>query len=205
MMNFKHPIEEVIAPHYEKFKSIEGYFFADDSALNFFRTRPANTDSNDVLLKIDEIRDHDLIQLEAQDIMVEHILSLKIDPKLADGDTAIVNRIALLKNYRGKDRNLYAFATRYCNYHRPDYYPIYDRLLEKMLSWFYLRIEGKKFDHSQLFDYTTFKGFMDHFVSNFSLPPLNYFELDKFLWTYGRKVIEDFERLNELHPKRKNK
>ncbi len=198
-MNFKYPLPQVIKPHFEKFKNIEGYFLEDDRELKFFATHPNNTDITDILLKIEEVRDHDLLALEAQDAMAQHIASLDIDPKLRDGSMEVINSIASL-DFRGEKRNFYAFATRYCNYHRPDYYPIYDPVLEKLFTWYYQQVEGKPFDPQQLLDYPKFKELMQGFIDDLEVTPFSFRELDKFLWVYGRKVLNDFTRLNGLEP-----
>ena len=80
-MEFKHPIEEVLNPFIEKFIGQEGYFVEDDKALKFFHAHPLNTDPQDVLLKVGEIRDPELTAAEAQDGMTQHILSLVNRPQ----------------------------------------------------------------------------------------------------------------------------
>lgn len=196
-MEIDHPLEEIIHPYFDKFKGLEGYFVEDDSALRFFRTHSANIEAQDILLKIGEVRDKDLIKDEAQDVMVAHILSLQIDPLLEQANAQLVNDIASV-NFNGQEKNYYAFASRYCNYHDQDSYPIYDQLMVTVLELYFKRIKKSTFDEQELLNYLSFKKLMREFVLSFHIPVFNYRELDKFIWVYGREVIVEFRKKNNL-------
>jgi len=84
------------------------------------------------------------------------------DPDLAAGMPGIVDRIAKL-TIRGKTRRHYSFATKYCSWHQPDKYPIYDSLVERLL-WAYRK------EH-------TFADFRRSDLQDYQIK-----ELDKFLW-----------------------
>lgn len=196
-MEIDHPLEEIIHPYFDKFKGLDGYFVEDDSALSFFRAHSANTEAQDILLKIGEVGDKDLIKDEAQGEMAAHILSLQIDSLLEQANAQLVNDIASV-NFRGQEKNYYAFASRYCNYHDQDSYPIYDQLMVAILKLYFKRIRESTLDPQELMDYPSFKKLMREFVLSFHIPVFNYRELDKFIWVYGQEVIVEFLKENNL-------
>lgn len=55
----------------------------------------------------------------------------------------LIEKIANV-DFGGKRRRNYSFATKYCNFHRPDIYPIYDSLIVGVLSA--LLRQGERFD-----------------------------------------------------------
>ena len=60
--------------------------------------------------------------------MASHIQQLEIDNYLISADATVVNKIALghgiPKPKRNGDKNFYSFATKYCNWHNKDAYPL---------------------------------------------------------------------------------
>lgn len=67
--------------------------------------------------------------------VARHITELNIDSALDSGDTEIVGKIARVQ-FRDKTWFEYSFATKYCNWHRPTLYPIWDSRVDKCL-WAY--------------------------------------------------------------------
>ena len=196
-MSNQNLIESIIKDYFDKFRGQEGYFVEDNRALHYFQINPTNTELQDVLLKVREIRDEDLIGQEAEDAMVAHIVSLNIDANLQSKDHQIVMDIASLE-FRGQPRFYYAFATRYCCYHHPEIYPIYDLLIEQFLRLHYKRINGTAIEDQQLLEYTAFKILMEEYLNASHLPLSNYWELDKFIWTYGQQIIKELIQNNHL-------
>ena len=85
----------------------------DNRALHYFQLNHTNTDQQDVLIKLRQIRDNELITQEAEDAMVEHIVALDVDDNLQSIDNQVVMDIARM-NFKGQPRFYYSFATRYC-------------------------------------------------------------------------------------------
>ena len=196
-MEFDHPMNEVIRPYIQKYQRIAGYFTEDSKSHYFFQSHPKNGDSQDVLLKIGEVRDRELIRAEAHELMVSHIVSLDIDNRLIASDARLVNEIAGL-TINGQTRTFYSFASRYCNSHNPASYPIYDKILSSILILYFKRIKNIKLNRKELLDYPQFKSIMEEFKGNYYSQFNNYRELDKFLWVYGREILVDFRKKNNL-------
>ena len=184
-MSSQNPIEGIVQDYFNKFKGQEGYFVEDNRALHYFQLNHTNTDQQDVLIKVRQIRDNELITQEAEDAMVEHIVALDVDDNLQSIDNQVVMDIARM-NFKGQPRFYYSFATRYCCYHHPEDYPIYDLLIEQFLRLYYRRNHGSAIEDHQLLEYDSFKTLMGDYFNAFKLPLSSYWELDKFIWTYGK-------------------
>lgn len=119
--------------------------------------------------------------------MAQRIQLLKIDHLLEAGDMTVVEKIANLEVNPGKVRCFYSFATKYCNWHQQDKFPIFDSIVEKIL-WQVNKIYkfSSTFKRTDLRDYPKYKAFFNDFISQFGLQKYSYKELDMALWQYGK-------------------
>ena len=165
----------------ERFDRDERYGPADRVLARVFSHHAHNTSFEDVLVKVVLLNGLYNTMVFAVMEMSRHILQLRIDPDLAAGMPGIVDRIAKL-TIRGKTRRHYSFATKYCSWHRPDEYPIYDSLVERLL-WAYRKEHTfADFRRSDLQDYQTYRQVVSAFKQYFGLNQVSFKELDKFLW-----------------------
>src|SRR5206468_1151652 len=95
----------------------------------------ANTSLEDILLKVVALNDLYRTGILATYRVAEHIFQLNIDPLLEAGQSEAVARIARVQ-LGTVARNNYSFATKYCAWHNPDAYPIYDSYVDNLL-WGY--------------------------------------------------------------------
>src|SRR3954468_22899759 len=64
--------------------------------------------------------------------MARHICRVGIDGRLEEGDLGLVRDIA--NPLEGESfRISYSFATKYCSFHRPVMFPIYDQYVDRLL------------------------------------------------------------------------
>jgi hypothetical protein len=94
----------------------------------------------------------------------------------------------------GKVRNYFSFASKYCNWHNPTAYPIYDSNVEACL-WHYKNQEGSTFAGALAergigfprygYNYAQFVRIVNAFRDGYSLESFTYKQLDKFLWSLG--------------------
>jgi molybdopterin-biosynthesis enzyme MoeA-like protein len=109
-----------------------------------------------------------------------------IDSALLAGSPEIVDRIAEITVSGKKSRNYFSFATKYCSWHNPLCYPIYDSRVYE-----YLRLLRKSGDFTTDFDieghwkYPAFRDLMGHFREHYHLGSLSFKDIDKFLWSCG--------------------
>ena len=146
----------------------------------FGKCFPYNKSLEDVLIKV-----------------AEHIIKVNnIDTRLKDADLSLIDEIADVR-FKDITRRLYSFATKYCHFHQPNIYPIYDKNVDEAL-WYFSKIGYIKqvFKRNDLKDYRTFKEIINNFRDFNKLSDLKYAELDKYLWKFGKdlnikKIIKD--------------
>lgn len=175
---------EIVLGYGRRF-STDGRTGGDERALAWlFGTYPANVEPSQVLVKVAALNSLYHTNVFAVTEMAEHICGLGIDPALAAGDLAVVDRIAAFPVTR--DRH-YSFATKYCSWHQPESFPIYDNLVERLL-WSYQRhFNFGDFGREDLQDYPRYVAVILSFMARFGLGSLMFRQVDKFLWLHARE------------------
>ena len=118
--------------------------------------------------------------------MADHIVKKNIDEKLKKGDYSLVDAIAKVE-IGGKKHKFYSFATKYCHYHKPDNFAIYDSYVAKVLCFF---LDKKE---SELRNYNNYIKALNDFCQCYNLDKYKYDELDKYLWCLGRWYLNPYE------------
>lgn len=179
-----------------------------DSALTtLFQTMPRNTDVGEVAVKVAALNGLYGTGILAVWDLARHIASLDIDARLTEPaiNASLIAQIAHLKTKRNVRHN-YSFATKYCSFHRPDLYPIYDSLVEGVLNT--LLQQGETFDrlgpgeHWRTYpascesisrNYAVWCRSIDRFRNHYGLEAFSIRDIDKYLWTLAkerRRAIE---------------
>jgi len=153
--------------------------------------------------------------IQAVNVAAQQILSIEsIDVRLKKGERTLVNEIAKVNLSNNKTRNNYSFATKYCAYHKPRLYPIYDsvvakvfiRLFEKGLlpKYKYSRrhsVEPNTFTKKEfaekLKDYKFFCYIYVYFRKEYDLRGLTFRKIDSYLWGAFKIAGANF-RIKEL-------
>jgi hypothetical protein len=186
MQSLQTPTPELVRQYIRKFDD-GGDGIIDRALLELFRTFPRNDRFESILFKVLGLNALYSTGIIAVQPVAKHILSLNIDTKLALGAPELVNEIARTPTGSGGIRRNYSFATKYCSWHVPEAYPIFDSVVESVISE-YQRMD-RFADHLwkyQLSDYLTFKHTMETFRQYYSLTEFSFKDLDKFLWRYGK-------------------
>lgn len=195
------PTDEIIDAYMEKFYQAERYYLADQAITNLFEKFPENKKLEDILLKISVINDLYSTNIYGTFIMARHIQKLQIDNAITAADPTIVNKIAVghgIPKPKGSgDRNFYSFATKYCNWHNKDAYPIYDSFVHKILIAYREKDHFCSFDDGDLKDFQQFKEIIAAFKTTYALVRHNLKEIDKFLWIYGQETFPNTYRKNK--------
>jgi hypothetical protein len=122
--------------------------------------------------------------------MADHIVRKHIDERLENGDYSLVDEIAKFE-IGGKMRNFYSFASKYCHYHKPEKFAIYDSYVAKVLCAF--PNDFRKIKEDELREkYETFIDVLNGFNNTFKLN-LSFDNLDKYLWCMGRWYLNPYE------------
>jgi|SRR5579863_2704269 len=160
-----------------------------ESALaELFDLFPLNNRASRVLLKATALNRLYSAGVLAVGKVADHIYQNRdqIDAALTGGSPSVVEKIARV-TIKGKEYNFYSFATKYCNWHKPESYPIYDSLVEKYIH----RLQKRdNFSSSfrrldDLYSYEAFLRIMNEFRESYELSEFTFKQLDKFLWTAG--------------------
>ena len=89
-----------------------------------------------------------------------------------------------------KERRNYSFATKYCSFHNPSSYAIYDSIVDKVLKAYQRQDRFSSQPLGDLKDYRRFKEVLEEFVNNYKgLGRPSWRELDYFLHDYGREKL----------------
>ncbi len=192
MNQLETPTNQLILKYITKFENDERYSATDKAIIKLIEKFPNNSDFEGILLKCSVI--NNLYSTNIFDIyrMAKNILQLNIDNKLLEGSANIVNEIAIghgiPKPNGDGDRNFYSFATKYCNWHNKNEYPIYDTFVEKILLAYRAKNNFSNFKTADLKDYKEFKKVIIDFKNYYSITQFDLKEIDKFLWIYGKEL-----------------
>lgn len=164
----------------------------EKALTDLFAAYPANVDPSRVLLKVVALNSLYSTRILAVLKLAHHIADQgpALDAALSAGSPNAVDAIARVSN-GDRDFTFYSFATKYCNWHQPNLYPIYDSRVDKYL-WF-LKKEGlfqsQAFSqHEDLYSYPQFCLAMTAFREQFGLGSFTFKQIDKFLWSQGESI-----------------
>ena len=144
-----------------------------------------NDNIEDILIKCSSLNDFYSTNIFDIHTVAQHILSLKIDERLKNGDLSLVDEISHVE-VNGKLHTFYSFATKYCSHHNPERYAIYDSYVEKVLVSMNSRDHFMDFKQEELKDYETYMSVVDAFKKRYGLTQYNIKRLDQYLWQLGK-------------------
>jgi hypothetical protein len=161
----------------------------EQTLSELFQQYPRNDDLRHVLLKVVAVNSLYHTCIYALDTVARHIHSHapEIDAALAAGSHEIVDKIAKVR-VQGKVHNFFSFATKYCNWHQPEKYPIYDTRVDHYL-WTLQQQNAfaKTFQHPHLWDYPKFHSIVVTFRDAHGLSAFTFKQIDKFLYLQGER------------------
>jgi len=161
-----------------------------EEALGQLRAQfPLNTDIRHVLLKVLVL--NKLYGTMIRDIEVEtvakHIVGLGIDPLLAQGSLQAVTLITDCPNVR----QYLSFASKFCSWHNPAAYPIYDGNVRECLSSYQKQDSFAQFRNKEdLYYYQKLFDAVLAFSSHYGLNSLTFKQLDKFMYRVGGQILK---------------
>jgi hypothetical protein len=147
---------------------------------------PRNTEVSHVLLKVLVLNKLSSAWVRDVDVkpLARHIAGLGIDPLLAEGSPATVDLITHCENLKLH----FSFASKYCSWHNPDAYPIYDTYVEACL-WYHRKQDGFAKYAREGYRYPDFVRIVTAFREFYGLTSFTFKQLDKFLWSQGRQLL----------------
>ena len=189
MVNIPTPTKNEVEKYLKKWNSLENYVLQENSLDKlFFYTYPKNEDINDILIKASALNDFYSTNIFSIFPIAIHIHKLNIDQRLSTFDPTLVNDIANI-TIKGKKKNLYSFASKYCSHHFPNEYPIYDSFVEKILMCFSKKDNFASFKKIDLKDYQKFKNILIQFKKYYNIDEYNLKEIDRYIWQLGKEYF----------------
>ncbi len=169
----------------DEFEQSQADSDADRVVGAIFIQWPANTNLCEILAKVVILNQFYNTNIRNPLAVAKHILDLKIDHQLEEGEPTLVDAVARVK-FSDKTRLLFSFATKYCAWHQPDKFQIFDRYVARVL-WTYRQALGE-FRREDLRTYTKFAEVVTNFCKSFKLESCSRKNLDKFLWIEGKSL-----------------
>ena len=183
------PSASEVEKYLKSWKNLKNYKLQEDALDKlFFELLPSNEEISDILLKVATLNDFYSTNIFSVYPVAEHILSLKIDERLRQGDVTLVNEIQNV-TINGVTRKFYSFSTKYCSHHNPKEYPINDSYVEKVLKYFRKTDKFSNFKNADLKDYQKFKNIIIAFREYYGLEEFNLKEIDQYLWQLGKEYF----------------
>ena len=165
-----------------------------DLAVNWtFESAKENTRIDRVLAKVCVL--NTLYATSVYDIvrMASHIVSIKeLDTLMEKGDHRSVDLIRAghgIRSKSGDDRDFYSFATKYCHFHNPECFPMWDRLVSELLyTWNKAMAWYPKSTHEGLREYGRFHAIVTKAKGEIDRR-LSYKRFDMGLWIIGKYLF----------------
>ena len=186
------PTTEFVSHYADRFEE-DDWSVATDKALDLlFGAFPRNCRIEGVYLKVVALNDLYSAQIRrgrkdasALYDLAKEICDLAIDEMLAKRLPQVVDKIAALRV--GGKKCGYVFAAKYCHFHFPDDYPIYESSNVEPLVYAYQKSSGQKVSHKDLAeDYGKFKKAVEGLRNRHGLAGFCFRQFDKFLLGYGK-------------------
>jgi hypothetical protein len=150
---------------------------------------PENTDTAHVLLKVAAINSLYNTQIYGLHVVAEKIVECRIDEHLDAGKVEIVNDIATV-TFKDRSRCNYSFATKFCNWHRPELFPIYDSRVDFCLRCYRRKDDFYRFVQEDLWKYAMLREVIVEFRSRYALTNFSFKEIDMFLYQVGNDLLK---------------
>jgi len=171
------------------------FFFRNESAIaKLFRTFPENKKFDHVLLKVTTLSELGNSPLWDHYGVAKAIWLLDIDPLLNENSLGVIELITKV------DAKLYSFATKYCNWHKPDIYPIYDAYVWNMLKIYKKQHQFLCFQQKDLRNYQTLVRVLNEFKSFYGLNEFSFKQIDRFLRIASMTYCESHDEPGEYLP-----
>jgi hypothetical protein len=180
------PTVDMVQKYIDKFDNDNDLVLVEDVLSELFERYPSNDVLRDVLIKATTLNSLYSTNIYAIVRTAQNIVRQNIDVDLRDGSLDVVEKIARVE-VGGKIRVNYSFASKYCHWHRPEMYPIYDSYVDQLLWVYHVQYQFESFKQADLRYYPHYKEIIESFRKSYNLAQFGLKDLDKFLWGYGRE------------------
>lgn len=166
----------------------------------FFKNNPEHDVLEKVLIKVAILNDFYSTRIFNVFKVAKHIVKVNGDMDITktlsseNTNADLIKKLAEI-DLKGKEKNFFSFATKYCALHlddTKDTYPIYDSYIYEMLRAFNDNYQnfGDLSNKKLRGDYTAFKGILESFRETYGLSKYSLRNIDKCLWQIGKKEAD---------------
>lgn len=193
------PSITTVQSYLTKWKTLDKYVHQEEALNHLFQKLcPSNSDLLSVLLKVSALNDFYTTNIYDTHSVAAHILTLNCDHRIKAGDGSLVNEMALVKV--GKtERNFFSFASKYCNHHHQEPFPIFDSYVERMLWHFQGVDQFATFKRPELRRYSRFVELIGGFRTYYGLVQFSLREIDIYLWLAGKEAFGILGQKKQSH------
>lgn len=189
LANYEPCPDEVIKYKRKLESNIEGMSIENSLHKLFTQQYPNNERIEDVLIKCAALNEFYSTNIFKIYNVARHYVSVHIDERLEKKDIDLVDDLAVVP-VNGGVKHFYSFATKYCSFHQPDYYPIFDSYIYRLLTYFKKHNKKFCFKSSDVYSkYGAFKDAIDNFIKAYHLQDFSYKDIDIYLWQLGKEVF----------------
>ena len=210
--NVKIPTLELVKTYINKWHNLENYM-NQEKALNklFKELLPKNDTFEDVLLKVTVLNKFYSTNILDTYSLSTNIFKIKnLDDRLAIGDKDLVDEISNISVGEQK-RSFYSFASKYCNHHNEEAFPIFDSFVERVIMYLIINdretiinsntisnemktLLSSKITKSRIQaflreKYKNFTSILTDIRHVYKLEDVSYSDFDKFLWLWGKDMF----------------
>lgn len=149
----------------------------DATTLQYlYQTYRGNHHLNQVHIKVTVLDNFFNYHLSHAYQLSQHIAGMNLDERLSNGDRSLIADICNVPYDVPQDEKerLYSFATRYCNQHKAQMFPIYDRYSADCMGQYlkedlHGRLDNRSIGAEDMKDYPTFCAVVDSFLKTYDL------------------------------------
>ena len=177
--------KEIVKKYLDKWYTYrDSKMLEQENALSIlFQHFYQNNNLQNVLVKVSCLNDFYSTGIRDTYSVAKVIYKLNIDTRLQNADLSLVDDIAAEteKNCKSSRRE-YSFASKYCSFHRPDVYPIFDSRNEEILREY--RKDISIFPFTPRKSYKDYVKIINKYREIFGLECFSYKEIDRFNWLF---------------------
>lgn len=184
----KHPTAELVTERLASMRDDLRFVDTERAVAIVFTQWPRNVQIEEVLAKVAVLNAMYSTNIYGLHTVANHIVTANIDERLRCGDLRIVDEIAVTTYTSNKTRVNLSFASKYCSWHQPEHFQIYDRFVIDALCAYQSRDSFAAFQRQDLRQYPTFIRVIDTFLAHYELTMFTRKQLDQFLWMEGKRL-----------------
>ena len=201
-MKLQRPTQKFIAEILELYSVEEGDEL-NENLLKLFKTFNNDNDKFNVLIKVASLNKIYSTAIVNINPVVEQIIKVSssyLYPKTITDYVSFVDDISRVNwtNNKGQsfERNNLSFASKYVHFLSDFETPIYDSYIWIIIKGYLGQKNGEKISFENPSNFKEFYAIFKKFKIDLGLENYSNYNIDKFLWQYGKKLIRDIE--NEM-------